>query len=92
MKKIKLQRDGKIYEVDIYFSIFDISGGLLDDNEEIHNAKNTRHALEIYLKGKNKLVPFIRSSDKCCEYCVSPLFIDDGRRYRAGKRVWYKTI
>lgn len=92
MKKISLYREGKTYSVEVYYSIFDISCGLMDENEDIKGANGSRNALEIYLKGKNKLVPFKRSSDKCCEYCVSPLYMDDGRRYRAGKRIWYKTL
>jgi hypothetical protein len=89
MKTITIYRKGKQIKVPIIFSIFDISSGIFDEPFET-SAKDSRQALKMYLLSKGSRVKFIRSNDKHCEFCVSPIFYEDSTRYRAGKRIWYK--
>lgn len=91
MKEITLYRNGQNVKVPVLYTIFDISAGIFDEPFETP-AKSTRDALLKYLKSKNRKENFVRSGNKQCEYCVSPLFYDEGTRYRAGKRVWYKVL
>lgn len=73
----------------IFYSIFDIGNtSLLAENAEVEG-KNTKDALMNYLGDKTIRVK--RSSDKYCEYCVTAQFREDGRTYKYGNRVWYKT-
>ena len=59
------------------------------ENAEV-NGKNTADALRNYLKDDK--IKFKRSSSIHCEYCVTAQFKEDGRTYKYGNRVWYKTI
>ncbi len=84
MKTVTIFKNGENIEIPVIFSVFDVNQGLLTENKE-YEAKNSRHALEQHLGHKN----FKRSGDNYASYCVSKFFIEDGIRFRYGKRIWY---
>lgn len=92
-KKITILRGDKHIELPIMFDIFDARNtSLMAENQVIGEARNSREALSQYLKDRGEDVKFIRGGSREVTFCVSPFFVDEGRRYRAGKRIWYKII
>ena len=87
MKAITVMRDGKMERIPILYSIFDVTNGLLEENYETE-AKNATDAIKKYrpdLKVK-------RDGSKYAEICVSTFFMEDGTRYKYGRRTWYRIL
>jgi hypothetical protein len=91
MKTVKLRRSNETVEVPVLFSIFDMGNSLLEENFETP-AKNAQHALKIYNEKYGKTTKYKRDGSKYAEVCVSTFFTEDGTRYKAGNRVWFKKI
>jgi hypothetical protein len=86
MKTVTLFRNGEHVKVPVLFSIFDMNNSLLAENFETE-AKDANDAIKKY----NPNLKVKRSGSKYAGICVSKFFIDDGARYKYGKRVWYET-
>jgi hypothetical protein len=98
MKTITLTGDnGEKYQVNIVYSIFDITNSLLQENFEVASADNAQQALKIYNKVIGRTCNYKRTDAysifQDASVCVSSQFFDkDGIRYKYGRRTWFKII
>ena len=77
---------------EIYYSIFDSRGSLLQENEDIKDVKSSKKALLKYLKEKGETLNVKRCNRNFGVFCVTPLFMEEGTRYKYSNRVWYRIV